>query len=278
MSESSFIARVRSKLDEMHPAERRLGELICDFPGEMASYSASELARLAGVSNATVTRFVRHLGYRSFSEARRSAREESRTGSRLFLESTDAGSDSLWLESYSAQSVENLEQTLTWTGPDQIDEIANTILSSRKVWVIGYRANHSFATYIHWQLSQVIENITVIPSGGQTMGEHLVNLNPDDCVIVFGLRRRVLQLNAILASVVGSGAKLLYLTDEAAAGQAGTTWHIKCQTRTPGPLFDHVSVMAISYALVSRVIELSGASGRTRLHEIEKLHDQLSEL
>ena len=62
-TDRSFLFRVRDALDDLHPAERRLGEFVCDFPGELASYSASDLARLAQVSNATVTRFVRRLGY-----------------------------------------------------------------------------------------------------------------------------------------------------------------------------------------------------------------------
>ena len=82
MPDQSFLARVRRKLPELHPAERRLGELVCDFPGELASYSASELAALAGVSNATVTRFVRRLGYKSYEDARRDARDEASSGSR----------------------------------------------------------------------------------------------------------------------------------------------------------------------------------------------------
>lgn len=35
--ERSFLARVRAELPHLHPAERRLGEFVCDFPGELAS-------------------------------------------------------------------------------------------------------------------------------------------------------------------------------------------------------------------------------------------------
>jgi DNA-binding MurR/RpiR family transcriptional regulator len=49
---------VRQALPSLHPAERRLGDFVCDFPGELASYSGSELAQLAHVSKATVSRFV----------------------------------------------------------------------------------------------------------------------------------------------------------------------------------------------------------------------------
>lgn len=53
----SFLYRVRQALPDLRPAEKRLGEFVCDFPGELASYSAQELAALAHVSKATVTRW-----------------------------------------------------------------------------------------------------------------------------------------------------------------------------------------------------------------------------
>lgn len=49
-----FMARVRAILPDLHPSERRLAEAVLDFPGDMAGYSASEIAELAGVSNDTV--------------------------------------------------------------------------------------------------------------------------------------------------------------------------------------------------------------------------------
>jgi DNA-binding MurR/RpiR family transcriptional regulator len=50
----SFLTRLREGLSSMHPTEKRLAEFMLDFPGELASYSASELAKLSGVSNAAV--------------------------------------------------------------------------------------------------------------------------------------------------------------------------------------------------------------------------------
>src|SRR5215213_8390863 len=58
-SAPSLLSRVRDQLHELPPTERRLADLVLDFPGELASYSASELAGLANVSNATVSRFIR---------------------------------------------------------------------------------------------------------------------------------------------------------------------------------------------------------------------------
>ena len=57
-STASFLARIRELMDQLPPTERRLGTFILDFPGELASYSASELAGLAD-DNRRLTGFLR---------------------------------------------------------------------------------------------------------------------------------------------------------------------------------------------------------------------------
>ncbi|MCZ4092979.1 MurR/RpiR family transcriptional regulator [Sinorhizobium psoraleae] len=276
--ERSFLTRVRDLLPELHPAERRLGDFVCDFPGEIASYSAQELAALAHVSKATVSRFIQRLGYENYEAARRHARADKQTGSRLFLATaTDSAGEQL-VAAHVAQGVANLEATFLAIAESQINAASEAILKARKVWVIGFRASHSFATYLQWQLTQVIENIAAIPGGGQTMGEHLVSLSDEDVVIVFGLRRRIALMDSLLAQVEKSGAKLLYITDEGVPFLSQAEWHFRCQTLAPGPLFNHVSVMALCHLLTTRCIEIAGVAGRNRLRGIEALNDALEEL
>lgn len=276
--ERSFLTRVRQVLPELHPAERRLGDFLCDFPGEVASYSAQELAALAHVSKATVSRFIQRLGYENYEEARRHARADKQTGSRLFLATSADTAGEQSVTAHVAQGVANIEATFLAISETQINTASAALLKARKVWVIGFRASHSFATYLQWQLTQVIENISAIPGGGQTLGEHLVSFTPDDVVIVFGLRRRIALMDALLNQVEKSGARLLYITDEGVPFLSQAEWHFRCQTLAPGPLFNHVSVMALCHLLTTRCIETAGVTGRNRLRGIEGLNDALEEL
>lgn len=227
VKEQSFLTRVRQILPHLHPAERRLGDFVCDFPGELASYSAQELAALAHVSKATVSRFVQRLGYENYDEARRHARAERQTGSRLFLNTAVDAAAEQSIAAHVAQGVANLEATFLAITDSQITAAANAILGARKVWVLGFRASHPFANYLQWQLTQVVENIVAIPGGGQTLGEHLVSVSSDDVVIVFGLRRRISRMDLILSQIEKSKANLLYITDEGVPFLSSATWHLE---------------------------------------------------
>ncbi len=274
----SFLYRVRQALPDLRPAEKRLGEFVCDFPGELASYSAQELAALAHVSKATVTRFIQRLGYENYEEARRHARAEKQTGSRLFLTTTADASTDQSVKAHVAQGIANLEATFLTISDNQIEAAAQAMMQARKVWVLGFRSSQPFASYLQWQLTQVIEDIIAIPGPGQTLGEHLVSLREDDVVVFFAMRRRIAQLDAILAQIRKAKVKLIYITDEGAPFENSADWHFQCQSLAPGPLFNHTAVMALCHLLITRCLEKAGVEGRKRLRHIEALNEALDEL
>ena len=276
-NEPPFLARVRRELPHLYPSERRLAEVVLNFPGELASYTASELARLANVSNASVTRFIRRLGYASFDEARQHVRRERETGAALFLVGAGAN-DSDPVGRHLEQAQANLAKTFVMLTAEEIDATAQAMLSARRVWVLGFRASHAFAQYLYWQTLQVIEPISLVPAAGETLGEHLAGIRPEDCVVVFGLRRRPRRMDAILDALIGSGATVIYVSDEGVAPDPRVRLHARCHTAAPGPLFSHVSVIGFCHLLATRVIELAGSAGRRRLAAIETLHDDLEEI
>jgi DNA-binding MurR/RpiR family transcriptional regulator len=274
----SFIARIRDVLNGLSATERRLANFVLDFPGELASYSASELAKLAQVSNATVSRLIRRLGYKSFDEARRAARAEKRTGSPLFLSSAEPAGLLNSIQAHLQCGTANMNGTFNRLSESQINDIAGAITGARQVWVAGYRSSLSFATYFRWQASQVIERINVIPGAGETLAEHFVNISNRDCVVIFALRRRVPQIARIADYAAKAGAKILYVTDHQFTDPVQANWLIRCDTTAPGPLDNHVAVMALCGLLLTKIFELAGTAGRRRLSAIEAAHDAAKDL
>lgn len=257
--------------------ERRLAEFVLDFPGDLASYAASELAGLAGVSNATVTRFIKRLGYRQYEEARLQVREERGAGSPLFRASrSHAVADSF--SPMLSRSQDNLQRTFARLSPEGIDHIAHSLLSARKVWVMGLRSSQSFASYFRWQMFQIKEDIFVVPEAGDTYGQYLASVTPKDVVVVFAVRRKPQALATLVGQLVQTGASVLYISDELVPRQTGLAWHLHCACDSDDPLDDHVAVISICHLLATRAMELTGTRERKRLTAIEASHDALGEI
>lgn len=272
-----FLTLVHQQLDSFHPMERRVADFVIDFPGDMASYGASELARLAGVSNATVTRFIQRLGYRDYDEARRQVRGEREAGSPLFLASRRVAEPEP-AGAHLAQTAANLQKTLARLRDDELDVIATALWQARRVWVTGFRSSQSFASYFRWQVFQLKEDVQVVPSAGDTLGQYAASMTPRDVAVVFGLRRRPAGLRAMVTQIVQSGAQVLYITDEEVARHRDVRWHLHCHCASESPLDDHSAVMTVCHLLLARLLALAGPQARERLGAIESRHEALHEL
>ncbi|MEC3768225.1 MurR/RpiR family transcriptional regulator [Cupriavidus sp. SS-3] len=277
----SFVGRIREQLDQLSPSERRLAEFALDFPGDLAGYTASELAGLANVSNATVTRFVRRMGYASYDDARKHVRSEKSAGSPLLLAATESAAgaaDTGSLGAHLQQSLANLGATYRRLSEAQLREIAEAILGARRVWIVGFRSSQPLAMYLRWQLLQIVPSAQVVPGAGETMGEHLAGMTEDDVVIVLALRRRVRELPSVVAQAAKACPRLLYITEQGAAVKAPARWVLRCDVQAPGVLDNHAAVTGLCHLLVTQVMELAGTPGRRHLGLVEAFHDALDEL
>jgi DNA-binding MurR/RpiR family transcriptional regulator len=274
----TFMARVRAILPDLHPTERRLAEAVLDFPGDMAGYSASEIAGLAEVSNATVSRFVRKLGYASFDEARKAVRDEGRMGSALLRFGTGQDGTISTAGRHLDQSRANLDATYGSLASDEIDTLAHALNKARRVWLAGFRAGYPLASYLGWQITQVLPAVSVVPRSGETLAESMANLSTDDVVIVLLLRRNPKIAWTLAETAIDSGAQVALIGDVASMDALPARWHIACTTTSTGPLLNHVSVMAVCNLVAARCLEVSGPSGRKRMGDIEDMHERFAEL
>ncbi len=281
-SAAALSTRIQQHLGQLPQAEKRLADMILESPGHMASYSASEISKMAGVSNATMTRLVQRLGYQNYDQMRRLARQGQDWGSPLYLldrpEQNTAKDGADLYEQHIASSTQNIRGTFAGISPTLINEVGKKIAKARQVRIFGQRNNYFFASYLRWQFIQFRNNVYVLPVSGETIAEYLVGLEPEDLFIVFGLRRRNPLLADLIAAVRSFGVKTLLITDSSNRGDLGADWVLKCDTKSPIPLDNHTAVMALCHVLSAQVIEKVGTSGRQRLVKIEELHAALREL
>ena len=64
------LAVIRSKYGQIFAAEQRVADFVLAYPGETVNCNVSQLAKASGVSDATVVRMCRHLGYTGYYQFR----------------------------------------------------------------------------------------------------------------------------------------------------------------------------------------------------------------
>ena len=147
-----------------------------------------------------MTRLVHRLGFENFEEARRAARDAQDWGSPIYLMKNDPQPNSFRerLKSHLEQDVEAVHLAFGDMHEDQYTAIVERICAVKRIWLLGYRNSHFLAGYFRWQLIQVRGDVHILPSGGESLAEHLFDITPNDLLIVVGFRRRTFEVRQVL--------------------------------------------------------------------------------
>lgn len=273
-----FLARIRAQLPDLHRAEYKLGCFLLDFPGDLASYDAQELARLCGVSKATVSRFVRRLGFENYDAARRAAREERQQATRQISLGPRPELGGLDLSDAVREEIDNLIWTYEQVDAGELDTLADAVLSARRVWLVGFRLCRVFADYLQTQLVQVAPTCASIPQPGVSLGEHVAEIGPEDLVICVALGRREGRTEALLDELRRSGVPVALIGDGSALPAAGVRWQFRCRTESSEAQENHAAVLSLCSQIGSRATQRAGAIARSRLRRIDEVNARLGEV
>ena len=280
LSPSSLVDSIHGTYESLSPQERGIADFILGAPGDVCMYSASELARLNEVSNSTITRFVRRVGFANYEEMRLSARMSRKMGSPLFLASSRGPDDfdSELLDRYLKSEQQSLANSLAEITPESLDEISTALLEARNLGFLGFRNSHFFAGYARWQFIQFRPHTRLIPGPGETIAERIADLNANDVVVVIGVRRIVGNLKRYMEALDNKGVRMLLLTDPSArVAPKYARWVITCQIENDYVFDSYAGVLGVIRLLAYETFVKSGKSGRAYLKAIEEQHSVLKE-
>ena len=278
----SIVESIHKAYETLSARERVVADMVLESPGDISMYPASELARLAGVSNSTVTRFVQRTDFESYEEMRVAAREARNWGSPLFLasqESTGPGlKDNDLIAAFAEHEIAILKHAIADLAPAKLDEITSALLEARNLGFMGFRNSHYFAGYARWQFIQFRERTRLIPGPGETVAERIADLGPDDVVIVVGIRRIVGKLRRYLEAMSDRGVRVLLITDPSArVTPVYARWTITCPVETPHVFDSYSGVLAVIRLLAFETFRKAAKAGREYLEKIETQHEVLAE-
>jgi DNA-binding MurR/RpiR family transcriptional regulator len=273
--------RIRSIYDQLPTSERALADLLLEFPGDVAIYSATDLAKRAEVSNAAVTRLVKRLNYADYKEAQREVREQQAAGQPIYLNNSlvqpPTHGDSL--QQHLEQDLVNLRVTIEGLNPRDLEDAVRAILKADTIWTLGFRNSHFFASYLRRQLIQARPNVIELPVPGQVIMEDLGAASAKDLVIIVGLRRRAALTGKIMAHLQRCGVPMIYITDHRAVTTAKlATWTFPCQVRGVSLFDSYVGVTSLLNYISTEVMAQAGNAGRKRLNAIEQALDATGEI
>jgi DNA-binding MurR/RpiR family transcriptional regulator len=273
---ASIEQRIAEAASRLTPQEQRAADFILDHLADLAVYNATELARMSGVSKATVSRLFRTLGFADAQEVRDHVRELRGSGAPLGSAASAPLGETL--AAVAEQEARNLRTALASLAP-RLQPLAALLASAERVLVIGQRNGYPVALHLREQLAQSRQRVGLAPQPGQTVGEELAGLGAEDAVVIVGFRRRTAGFERMLDAANASGASTVLIADPSARRYAQRADHwIECPNDSPGAFDSYAAAETVVSVLAAAVLAELQRDGRRRVAEIGALYASLGEL
>ncbi|ACT14330.1 MULTISPECIES: MurR/RpiR family transcriptional regulator [Pectobacterium] len=270
--------RLRDRYGELSPQEQRVADFIFDHFDDLISYNSAELARLSGVSKATVSRLFKRLGYPSYRDMRDELRTLRQSGMPL-ADNRDAVQGNTLLARHYKQEMANLTQWINQIDPVQFGAVIQALMQAQRLCLIGLRNSYPVALHLRQQLLQIRQQVTLLAQPGQTLSEELVDLTAQDVVIVVAFRRRPRLIQSLLVQLQKRGVPVLLLCEpQASALISLATWSLCVPLDSVSAFDSYSSAMSLVNVISNALLHEMLRDGRQRIHQIADLYSELDEL
>ncbi len=175
--------------------QKTFAKYVLSHFNEIGFKNLADLANDAGVSESSIIRFARTLGYKGFPSLREEFQEiilrRINPPQELYHvdnAGTPNGSSQILNQVFDLE-IGNLREAHEKLDPGTIERVARIIISAKRKYVTGLRASSGCAYLLGYLLNHILPDVTTITVGGETLLESLRYIQSEDILITISFPR-----------------------------------------------------------------------------------------
>ncbi|RDU24947.1 MurR/RpiR family transcriptional regulator [Anaerosacchariphilus polymeriproducens] len=171
-------------------AEEKIMDYIFGHTGHFLFASIGQLSEQLGISDATISRFARHVGCKDFKELKAVVMEQSTIGEpAIKMAGTLNKEKNFCVESWIMQQQICLKHTMEQLDSVEFQRAAEEIVTARRIFIHGKNASGSMAQLLFYRLRRLGIQVSLLPAGGTEIIEGLVHADNNDLVVMFSFSK-----------------------------------------------------------------------------------------
>lgn len=201
--------------------EEKIAGYFLENKNKICFKTATDLSLDIGVSDTSIIRFVRTLGFNGYADFQKKMKENivqqiSESGSPLqrHKKAVERGSISNVAEELLMTTLENLNKTYESINMDVVKEITDVLIRSRNKYIAAFGGTSSIAHFMVNKLGYFLPGCQGIFHADVMALEKIVDLTNEDCIILFTFPRYT-EIALSLAEIAqGKKAEVIVITDK----------------------------------------------------------------
>lgn len=261
--------------------DAEIAEYILAHFNTIGFQTSTTLAQAVGVSDTSVIRFIRKLGFKGYSEFRaemnkRAARqigqsEKGLSPGQKYARSLEQLNPSHLLYDVSQYTVKNLQQSYDQLDQATVEQIVDILLTSDRKYIAGFRGTACCAQYMASKLLFLTPHVVPVIHADASAVENLLDITEKDCLLLYSFPRYS-EINRVLMDIArDNGAKIILMTDRRTSPLANKA-DVVVVTYVGGLGFTNSYVAPLSLSEVI-LLAMSGRKDVTRSERFNRIDE-----
>lgn len=208
--------KIEEKIPNMSKAQEKIAKYILSYPNSAPFLTVEKLAKLSGVSIATVTRFVIFLGYKGYSEflkdTQESIKEQVTNIERIKIDSEKNCDEEKEIYKIFEDDVNNIKLTMEDLNLYELKKAVDLLLNAKRIYIVVRKSSSILGIFLKYYLDlmfskvNLIENIEQIP-------KQINEFSDEDVIIGISFGKYARSTVEIFTHLKRNGATTIAITD-----------------------------------------------------------------
>ena len=196
--------------------EKRIAEFFLDEEQRVFLMNVADIAKTIDVSDTSVIRFIKSLGFENFTDFKNSGQEDIK--SRLdktndFIKNLDIIKENSIEQLYIHKINEEVNKIFNSNSQKQIKKISNLIMKAKNKYIVGFKIPAGIANFFGVRLGFMLENVSTFNIDDSVVVNSIFNIKQEDILIIFDYPMYS-KAAVVLAKIARENkAKILLFTD-----------------------------------------------------------------
>ena len=213
----SILDKIYTEYKTFTPSQQKVAEYLSQHLDEALILKANQLAKEAGVSEATFTRFITRIGFSGFSEFKREIGnfiiQGHSTTERLAESAETFGiSDSIFLEILRGD-IENIHKITNGISNELFEKAVEKLSSAKSIYLLGLRSSYSLAFYLAFNLRFFLKSVNLIKPGIGDIPEQVLSAAKGDVLMAISFKRYTRDIVNIAKKMKRKKAYIIAITN-----------------------------------------------------------------
>lgn len=207
---------IQIKFPRLSKGQKLIAEYILKHYDKAAFMTAAKLGTSVGVSESTVVRFANELGFSGYPKLQKALHDliknKLTTVQRIELSNSLINQENA-LKGVLKADIENIRATLEKINPKDFEEIIDSILNAKRIYIIGLRSSTALADFLGFYLNTMLDNVKIVKHGISDVFDQIINITDKDLIIGIGFPRYAGITIEALSYAQSKGTKVVAITD-----------------------------------------------------------------